>query len=346
MSNTLKTRIVIRNDIAANWTAANPILLKGELGLETDTNKFKIGDGTTAWNALPYSPEIDASAVTLTKDITATYAFGKYSPDSTGSVTIPAEGKTLEEFLQNALAQEKDPAITRPTCGITLTGAGAKEAGTRVTPAYTTSFNKGKYSYGPDTGIAPTSYSVTESGRTGQEAQTGSTGSFAEIQVTDGLNYKLNLTTNYSKGADPKTNLGTAKPALAIAAGSCSATSAIITSYRNSFYGTLTSKAGELDNATIRGLSGKSGKTLGAGSVFNVSIPVGALRVVIAVPAERTIKTVNDVNGLNATIEGAFKKVVVSVEGANGYAAKDYNVYYTDYASANDKANTYKVTLA
>lgn len=346
MSNILKTRIVIRNDIAENWKTANPVLLKGELGLETDTNKFKIGDGTSKWNDLPYSPEIDASAVTLSKDITATYSFGKYSPDASGSVTIPAEGKTLEEFLQNALAQEKDPTITKPSCGITLVGAGAKEAGTKITPSYTTSFNKGKYSYGPDTGITATSYSVTESGRTGQEAQTGSTGSFAEIQVTDGLNYKLNLTTNYSKGANPKTNLGNEKASLAIAAGSCSAASGTITSYRNSFYGTLTSKDGTLDNATIRGLSGKSGRTLGAGSVFNVSIPVGALRVVIAVPSDRTLKMVNDVNGLNATIEGAFKKIEVSVEGANGYAAKKYNVYYTDYASANDKANTYKVTLA
>lgn len=48
MSNTLKTRIVIRNDTAAAWEAANPVLLKGEMGIEYDTNKFKIGDGVTA----------------------------------------------------------------------------------------------------------------------------------------------------------------------------------------------------------------------------------------------------------------------------------------------------------
>lgn len=43
-----------RRDSAANWTSANPILLSGELGLETDTAKFKIGNGTSAWNSLPY----------------------------------------------------------------------------------------------------------------------------------------------------------------------------------------------------------------------------------------------------------------------------------------------------
>ncbi len=39
----------IRRDTAANWTAANPVLLAGEMALESDTNKIKIGDGTTAW---------------------------------------------------------------------------------------------------------------------------------------------------------------------------------------------------------------------------------------------------------------------------------------------------------
>lgn len=40
--------------LAATWTSNNPVLLSGEMGLETDTNKFKVGDGVTAWNSLPY----------------------------------------------------------------------------------------------------------------------------------------------------------------------------------------------------------------------------------------------------------------------------------------------------
>lgn len=43
-----------RRDTAANWTSANPVLLAGELGYETDTQQFKVGNGTTAWNSLPY----------------------------------------------------------------------------------------------------------------------------------------------------------------------------------------------------------------------------------------------------------------------------------------------------
>ena len=46
--------VQVRRDLAANWTSANPILLAGEFGYEYDTNKAKIGDGTTAWTSLPY----------------------------------------------------------------------------------------------------------------------------------------------------------------------------------------------------------------------------------------------------------------------------------------------------
>ena len=47
--------IRLRRDTAQNWTNNNPVLKIGEPGLETDTRKLKFGDGTTAWNNLPYS---------------------------------------------------------------------------------------------------------------------------------------------------------------------------------------------------------------------------------------------------------------------------------------------------
>lgn len=47
-------RIRARRDTAANWTTTNPVLQAGEFALETNTNKVKIGDGATAWNALAY----------------------------------------------------------------------------------------------------------------------------------------------------------------------------------------------------------------------------------------------------------------------------------------------------
>lgn len=51
---TVPKRVQLRHDRAANWTAANPILLTGEFAVETDTTQVKIGNGATRWNALPY----------------------------------------------------------------------------------------------------------------------------------------------------------------------------------------------------------------------------------------------------------------------------------------------------
>lgn len=52
--NNLKIRFTFRGDTAENWRNVNPVLLQNEAGRETDTNRVKFGDGTTAWNGLPY----------------------------------------------------------------------------------------------------------------------------------------------------------------------------------------------------------------------------------------------------------------------------------------------------
>lgn len=48
-------QIQYRRGTAAEWTAANTLLAIGEPGYETDTGKFKVGDGSTSWNSLGYS---------------------------------------------------------------------------------------------------------------------------------------------------------------------------------------------------------------------------------------------------------------------------------------------------
>lgn len=47
-------KIQLRRGTAAEWTSANPVLMQGEMGVETDTLKVKLGNGTTAWTSLPY----------------------------------------------------------------------------------------------------------------------------------------------------------------------------------------------------------------------------------------------------------------------------------------------------
>ena len=51
----MATKIQLRRDTAADWTSNNPTMAAGEFGWESNTNRFKIGDGATAWNSLAYS---------------------------------------------------------------------------------------------------------------------------------------------------------------------------------------------------------------------------------------------------------------------------------------------------
>ena len=54
MAKELNTRIQLKHGLAASWTKNNPVLLAGEIGIETDTLKMKVGDGTSKWEALGY----------------------------------------------------------------------------------------------------------------------------------------------------------------------------------------------------------------------------------------------------------------------------------------------------
>lgn len=50
----IETTILLRRGLSQTWEEKNPVLAYGEPGYEKDTNRLKIGDGTTAWNNLPY----------------------------------------------------------------------------------------------------------------------------------------------------------------------------------------------------------------------------------------------------------------------------------------------------
>ena len=345
----LNVRLKMRSKPAAEWSEAD-VLLKGELGFDTTNKLFKMGDGTTNWTALEafYDPSqitgnIDADTLYFTKDLVFTQAFGKYAPDGSGSVTIPTETNdmSIQDLLESAFSEEKNPTVTQPSTSVTLTGAGAKEVGTEFTPSYSVGFNKGSYSYGPDTAVTVTGYEVTD---TNSGSSTTQTGSFTKFTVGDDTNYKVNVTTSYGDGAIPKTNLGNDYAAGQIKAGSKTASSAAVTGYRNMFFGTMTTKPSDITSADIRALTTKQPKGNVTDKVIN--IPVGALRVMFAVPSDKQITSITDTNGLGAQILSSFTQTTAQVEGANVYTAIEYKVYYMDYASANDTANTYKVTVA
>jgi hypothetical protein len=100
----VQTKILHRRDTAANWTSTNPTLSAGEIGFETDTLKFKIGDGSSAWTALTYSQ--DASLLSGAASITSLTTSGNVivggdltvngTTTSINSSTIQVDDKNLE----------------------------------------------------------------------------------------------------------------------------------------------------------------------------------------------------------------------------------------------------------
>lgn len=419
---TLSTRIVMRNDTAENWTTKNPVLLKGEFGVETDTNKFKIGDGNKAWVDLDYAGadeaaieniiaqnrdslykytrtdasqsddaaiaaalgsnaavqgdivvitttvegnayeqsafmydgtqwaamtgNVGADKVILQDDIVMAGNYtqvGNMTKSQNGTATFATKGKSVSDALTEIFSKRLQPGTpTAPAVTLTFGQAKAYEVGTTVTPTYSASLSAGSYTYGPATGITATSWEVTDTA--GNSATTAS-GSFAEVVVADGTNYKITAKATYGEGAVAKDNLGSdSSPVIKIAAGSATKTSGAITGYRNTFYGSVTEKA-ELTSTIIRGLT-KSNKALANGNSFTVNIPVGAKRVIFAYPATlRDVSSVKDVNGLNAEIKSAFTKTTLTVAGAGADAGIEYKVYTTDFADPVAKANSYTVQI-
>lgn len=288
---------------------------------------------------------IDPSKVIFPEGKQTTYAIGNVVLEN-GIGTLIEPGGNLNDFF-SVFMTEMTPSVSQPSVSITASNNKAYEVGTEVDPTYSATFDDGNYQYGYKgntsgaTGVEVTSWEISDTAS--NKASTAS-GTMPKVKVIDGINYKITAKANYDDGEVPVTNTGKEYTDGQIKAGSKSATSGAITGYRNSFYGTLTAKS-DITSSIVRGLS-KSGKTLANGNSFTVTIPVGALRVVIAYPATlRNLTSVKDVNGMNAEIVSGFSSQTLKVEGANGYTAIDYKIYTMDFASANDTANKFTVTI-
>lgn len=79
---TIVVKATQRYDESSVWTSVNPVLLAGEIGVESDTNYFKVGDGKTAWNELDYAAAgaggekaYYTPSISQTSDSTATFSF-------------------------------------------------------------------------------------------------------------------------------------------------------------------------------------------------------------------------------------------------------------------------------
>jgi len=79
----MAVQIQLRRDTASNWETNNPTLAEGEMGIETDTNKYKIGTGSANWNSLTHS-SLPANSITTAGGVTITGTM-THGADGTGA---------------------------------------------------------------------------------------------------------------------------------------------------------------------------------------------------------------------------------------------------------------------
>jgi hypothetical protein len=95
----MATRMQQRRGTADQWTSADPILASGEIGFESDTSQFKIGDGTNHWSDLSYFKNLEDLGGTLDDYIPLTQkdaANGVATLDSSGQVPFSQLGNIID----------------------------------------------------------------------------------------------------------------------------------------------------------------------------------------------------------------------------------------------------------
>ena len=132
---TVPVKMAQRRDTAANWTSANPTLLAGEIGIESDTNKIKLGTGSASWTSLGYTPWSQVSAYPFVNaDIAASAAIV-----DTKLATIATAGKVSNSATTAASANTASAIVARDASGNftagTITAALSGNASTVTTNA-------------------------------------------------------------------------------------------------------------------------------------------------------------------------------------------------------------------
>ena len=138
----MTTRLQQRRDTAANWTSNNPTLAAGEIGYETDTKKFKIGDGSTAWTSLAYAfgaaPALTFNAQTGTSYTLAIGDVGALvTLSNTGGITLTVPPSVFSAGQVINIQQINTGAVTLSAgSGVTITSTGATAAAPKTRAQY------------------------------------------------------------------------------------------------------------------------------------------------------------------------------------------------------------------
>ena len=284
---------------------------------------------------------VDATKVILKDNITLAGDYtqvGNLTKAKTGTATFSTAGKSVAAALTEIFSKRLQPGNpTQPAVSLTFSQARAYEVGTKVTPTYSASLSAGSYTYGPSTGITATAWDVDaiDNGTT-VESKTTASGSFSEITVEEDTRYKIVATATHGAGPVAKDNLGDpSNPVKQISAGSKSKEVGSITGFRSVFYGYKaggsTLDVANLTSAQIRSL-GNAATTTKPTSMTTNKMQQMFFAFVQPASGHAAAPVVKDAtNGAPQTVSGP---ITVNVEGANGYEAIPYDVYYVSNAAA------------
>ena len=126
----MAVQIQFRRGTAAEWTAANTVLAEGELGLETDTTYYKIGNGSTAWTSLAYGSIVGAisnNTITSAMIVNGTIVAGDIASDAITTVKILDANVTAAKLASDAVTTAKilDANVTAGKLANTAVTAGS-----------------------------------------------------------------------------------------------------------------------------------------------------------------------------------------------------------------------------
>ena len=98
----MANRIQLRRGGAQEWANSNPTLAQGELGIELDTGRFKIGDGVTAWNSLRYERPVESTSNTantlVQRDADGNFAAGTITSTLIGNASTASRLASTRQF--------------------------------------------------------------------------------------------------------------------------------------------------------------------------------------------------------------------------------------------------------
>ena len=197
----MSVKIQIKRTTASAWTSLNPTLDNGEFGYETDTAKFKIGNGSTAWTSLAYAnANLSVASLDALSDVTITSAtngdFLRWNGSAWINDAVNLSTDTVGSYVESLVAGTGVTVTNNSGEGAAPTIAIGQDVASSAIPTFAGLNLNGNIVFeGATANEFETTISVTDPTAdrtitfpdlTGTVVTTGDTGSVTSLMIADG----------------------------------------------------------------------------------------------------------------------------------------------------------------